>query len=100
MATFKIDAINTTKAEEISSASVINPWVDAQLIPVSGTAIITNFTPAPHAGISRTLLATGAFTLQSSIFFRVIGGTKTVSVGDLIDVIAIYPNQFVLRIWK
>jgi hypothetical protein len=96
----KVDAINTVKGEEIPSAATINPWIDRQLIPVSGTAVISNFEPAPHPGVTRTLLATGAFTLQSSFYFKVIGGTQTVEVGDLIDVIAIYTNQFILRIWK
>lgn len=96
MSILNTGAVNESIATPIPSASTIDPWPLAALIPVTGTTAITGCTQAPKAGVHRTLLAQGEFQLTSSANFVVTGGTQTVKVGDFIDLYAETTTKFLV----
>ncbi len=92
-------ALNEQAATSIPSATALDIWSPAgNYIPVTGTATVTSFTPAPQAGADRTLIATAALVLTASddLIIKGVqsGSTFTCAAGDEIDVRAETTTRF------
>jgi len=88
-------AINELLAAAVPSAATVDIWSPVgNIVPITGTAAITNFSAAPQAGARRTIRALGAFSITSNANITVFGGTRAVSVGDEIDVLALTTTTF------
>jgi len=85
--TLNVDIINTGKAGSIASQATLPAsfWTIGNLIPISGTAAISAIGEASKAGVSRVILAEGAFTLTSSANFLAAGGTQRQSLFLIYD---------------
>ncbi len=92
--------LNESKASDLPSASTPDIWsVTGNTVPLSGTATITGFTPAPQAGAKRTLLCTGTPSFTHSTNLLLPGSANyTATAGDRIEVLAITTTQFRLAV--
>lgn len=103
MSELNVNVVNTSIGTTIASSATINPWtVGGEYFQVSGTTTITGFAAAPKAGVTRTMVATGAFKLQCNTTSFIVEGLDngvvyTVGVGELIDIIAVTTSVFRLK---
>jgi hypothetical protein len=88
------------KGADVASTASPNVWGNGSIMNMTGVANVTGLPDAPYAGAKCTLIAGGAFTLTDSANFIVKGGTKTVAIGDEIDVVAETVSKFRLTVRK
>ena len=71
------------KGTSIVSAATTNIWASVgDFIHITGTNTISSFSSAPYAGSERTVVADGAFFINTSAAITIPGGNVTTAVND------------------
>jgi hypothetical protein len=94
-------ALNELKGTAPASSATPDIWgAGGNLVPINFTTAITGFPNAPQAGARRTLRAAAAFPLTAGANLTVRGGTRTVQIGDDVEVVADTISTFTATITK
>lgn len=93
--------VNYGLATIVSSASP-DIWSAANTISYTGASTATGFQVAPQAGVSRTLIPTGAavFATSANLIIQGTATSYTAAAGDVLDVYAITTAQHRMTIKK
>lgn len=95
------DALNEKKGTAPASSATPDIWgAGGNYVPITQTAAITGFPNAPQAGSRRRLFIVNGLTLTSGGSLTVLGGTRVLSPGDMVEVTADTVSTFYATITR
>lgn len=82
-------ALDELKATSPASSATPDIWgAGGNYVPITQTAAITGFPPAPQPGARRNLFCVNGFPLVSGANLTVRGGTRDIAPGDEVEIVA------------